>query len=127
MGLFAAYLGPLTREQARDLLGDTVDDAVIRGLFDESGGNPFYLNSWRDRSVELLQDSLWPTRLWPVLMCRMPLPVRSPRSLSLLSDDAVVLQGAAVAGDRSNPSLPPLPPPPKRWRWRRWMPYSGLT
>ena len=36
-------LGPLTREQAQDLLGDTVDDAVTEQLYNESGGNPFYL------------------------------------------------------------------------------------
>ena len=36
-------LGPLTREQAQDLLGDTVEAALTGELYSESGGNPFYL------------------------------------------------------------------------------------
>src|SRR5829696_8504495 len=36
-------LRPLTREQARDLLGAAVEDAVSGELYSESGGNPFYL------------------------------------------------------------------------------------
>ena len=36
-------LGALTRAEARELLGEAVDGAAAAALYDESGGNPFYL------------------------------------------------------------------------------------
>ena len=36
-------VGALTREEARELLGPAVESAVARDLYEESGGNPFYL------------------------------------------------------------------------------------
>ena len=36
-------LGPLTRAEARDLLGESVEDSAANELYEETGGNPFYL------------------------------------------------------------------------------------
>src|SRR5262249_59818070 len=36
-------LGALTPDEARELLGETVDAAKATVLYEESGGNPFYL------------------------------------------------------------------------------------
>ena len=36
-------LGALTRDEARELLGESIDGAAATTLYDETGGNPFYL------------------------------------------------------------------------------------
>ena len=36
-------VGPLTHSEACELLGEAVDDAAASTLYEESGGNPFYL------------------------------------------------------------------------------------
>ncbi|HLM33332.1 MAG TPA: AAA family ATPase, partial [Gaiellaceae bacterium] len=36
-------LGALTRSEARELLGEAVESAAATALYEESGGNPFYL------------------------------------------------------------------------------------
>ena len=42
-GLTRLELGPLSEAEARELLGDGVDGATASALYEESGGNPFYL------------------------------------------------------------------------------------
>src|SRR5436309_13463379 len=44
-------LGPLTQAEARDLLGGAVDGAEAEALYEEGGGNPFYLEQLA-RSLE---------------------------------------------------------------------------
>ena len=98
-------LGALTREEARELLG--ADGAEADVLYDESGGNPFYLEQLA-RSLERatriptagpdvdLAGALVPQSVVAALL----------EELGLLSDDArLVLEGAAVAGDPFEPEL----------------------
>jgi DNA-binding CsgD family transcriptional regulator len=70
-------LGPLTRDEARELLGAPVSKA----LYDESGGNPFYLETLAGGS-EALQAAL-----------RGEMSALAPRTARLL-------QVAAVIGDQ---------------------------
>src|SRR5918997_1094332 len=41
--LLRVEVGALTRGEARELLGEAVDGAAATALYEESGGNPFYL------------------------------------------------------------------------------------
>ncbi|NKE56396.1 AAA family ATPase [Lentzea sp. PSKA42] len=70
-------LGPLTRDEAEELLGTPVSQA----LYDESGGNPFYLETLAGGS-EALQSAL-----------RGEMSALAPRT-------ATLLQVAAVCGDQ---------------------------
>ena len=100
-------LGPLTREQAQDLLGDTVDDAVTRELYSESGGNPFYLEQLA-RSLGRVAGGHSARTHSPLAGLDVPAAVAGAlaEEFALLSDEArLVLQAAAVAGDPFRPEL----------------------
>src|SRR3954466_4598783 len=94
-------LDALTAGEARQLVGER---AAV--LYDESGGNPFYLEQLarslsRDGAEDLAAD---------VLLSGVDVPAAVAASLSeelaLLSDDARrVLEGASVAGDPFEPEL----------------------
>ena len=108
-------LRPLTREQAQDFLGDTVDDAVTSNLYSESGGNPFYLEQLA-RSRDRVAAPDFAKAHSSLLGLDVPAAVAAAlaEELTLLSAEArLVLQGAAVAGDPFDPSLrqPPSTPP----------------
>jgi ATP/maltotriose-dependent transcriptional regulator MalT len=98
-------VGALTRGEAGELLGEAVDTSTATALFEESGGNPFYLQQLarslaRERSAG--GPELSPTDL------DVPPAVASAlaEELALLSDAArLVLQGGAVAGDPFEPEL----------------------
>jgi predicted ATPase/DNA-binding NarL/FixJ family response regulator len=99
-------LGPLTSDEMRELLGDDVDTADAAVLYEESGGNPFYLEQLArspERAAEetsAAEDSLGGIGV--------PLAVAASLSdeLAALSDGGrIVLQGAAVAGDPFEPEL----------------------
>jgi ATP/maltotriose-dependent transcriptional regulator MalT len=98
-------LGPLTRVEARDLLADAVGDATATELYEESGGNPFYLQQLarsRDRSGG------HPAAGMSLTGIGVPSAVAASlnEELGLLQDDVRrVLQGAAVAGDPFEPEL----------------------
>ena len=98
-------VGALTPGEARELLGEAVDDDAMIALYEDAGGNPFYL--------EQLARSL-------ALECSAGAPPLSPgdldvppavaaalaEELGLLSDCArSLLEGAAVAGDPFQPEL----------------------
>jgi ATP/maltotriose-dependent transcriptional regulator MalT len=103
--LVGLEIGALTRGEAGELLGEAVDTATATVLFEESGGNPFYLQQLarslaRERSVGGPQLS--PTEL------DVPPAVAGAlaEELALLTDPArLVLQGGAVAGDPFEPEL----------------------
>jgi DNA-binding NarL/FixJ family response regulator len=100
-------LGPLTREQARDLLGHTVDEDVTGELYDESGGNPFYLEQLA-RSLRRVAAADLTTAHSSLPDLDVPPAVAAAlaEELTLLSGEALlVLQGAAVAGDPFRPEL----------------------
>ncbi|MGH2923961.1 MAG: LuxR family transcriptional regulator, partial [Solirubrobacterales bacterium] len=96
-------LGPLSQEQAFELLAG-VDGEQRARLYDESGGNPFYLEQLaREASRRLgggvLVDDPEET---------LPAPVRSAISaeLSRLPErEASFISGAAVVGERFEPEL----------------------
>jgi ATP/maltotriose-dependent transcriptional regulator MalT len=99
-------LGALTPDEARELLGEAVDDEQATVLYDECGGNPFYLEQV-GRSLERTGRA---TSEPGFSMSGITVPPAVAASLSdelaFLSDDARrVLEGASVAGDPFEPEL----------------------
>jgi ATP/maltotriose-dependent transcriptional regulator MalT len=103
-------LGALTRSEAGELLGSSVDEPTAALLYEESGGNPFYLEQLV-RSAERTpvpatatpDDSLGDLQVPPLVAAALA------EELALLPDDArLVLQGAAVVGDPFDPELATL-------------------
>jgi DNA-binding NarL/FixJ family response regulator/tetratricopeptide (TPR) repeat protein len=93
-------LGALTPVEARELLGDSVDLASAAVLYEESGGNPFYLEQLA-RSLERAGRA---TSAPDILVTGIEVPRGVAASLgeelALVSDHGRrVLEGAAVAGD----------------------------
>jgi len=101
-------LGALTRSEARELLGEAVESAAAAtALYEESGGNPFYLEQLARSPRPALQPgpaaselSLGDLDVPPMVAAALT------EELALLSDGARrVLEGAAVAGDPFEPEL----------------------
>jgi DNA-binding NarL/FixJ family response regulator len=99
-------LGALSLAQARELLGEGFDATQASVLYEDSGGNPFYL--------EQLARALKPAAGATSDVADLSLAVGIPSAvaaalteeLSMVSDDArLVLEGAAVAGDPFEPEL----------------------
>jgi ATP/maltotriose-dependent transcriptional regulator MalT len=93
-------LGGLTLDESRELLGDRVDADALAVLYDESGGNPFYLEQLA-RSGERAGEAM---SLRRVSLSGLGVPPAVAASLAeelaLLSDRGrLLLEGAAVAGD----------------------------
>jgi ATP/maltotriose-dependent transcriptional regulator MalT len=93
-------LGALTLGEARELLSDRVDAVGAAVLYDESGGNPFYLEQLA-RSGERAGGAI---SLRGVSLSGLGVPPAVAASLAeelaLLSDGGrLLLEGAAVAGD----------------------------
>ena len=99
-------LGALTPAQAREFLGESVGVADATVLYEESGGNPLYLEQLaraRDRAGATTPAS-------EIALSGIGIPSAVAASLSeelaLLSDGGRrVLEGAAVAGDPFEPEL----------------------
>ena len=99
-------LGDLTPEEARELFGEKVDAARAAVLYQECGGNPFYLEQLA-RSLERAGGTK-PAPEISLTGLEVPPAVAASLSeeLALLSDGArLVLEGAAVAGDPFEPEL----------------------
>jgi DNA-binding CsgD family transcriptional regulator/tetratricopeptide (TPR) repeat protein len=99
-------LGALTPVEARELLGETVEAADATVLYEESGGNPFYL----EQLARSLDRDGGATRASEISLTGVGIPSAVAASLSeelaLLSDNGrLVLEGAAVAGDPFEPEL----------------------
>jgi ATP/maltotriose-dependent transcriptional regulator MalT len=100
-------LGALSPEEARELLGDAVDRADATVLYQESGGNPFYLEQLA-RSLDRAGGA--PSVHDETSLAAMGVPstvaAALTEELALLSDSArLVLEGGAVAGDPFEPEL----------------------
>jgi DNA-binding CsgD family transcriptional regulator len=96
-------LGPLSREHAFELLGDVEGEQRAR-LFEESGGNPFYLEQLSREASRPLGGGV----LVDDPEGTLPAPVRSAISaeLSRLGErEATYISGAAVVGERFDPEL----------------------
>ena len=98
-------IGALTRGEAGELLGEEIDDAAASALFEESGGNPFYLEQLA-RSLATERTAGVPELSPGDLGVPPAVAAALAEELALLSDGArLVLEGAAVAGDPFEPEL----------------------
>jgi DNA-binding NarL/FixJ family response regulator len=93
-------LGALTPDEARELLGGSMDEASAAVLYQASGGNPFYLQ----QLARSLERAGRPIPATDVLLTGIEVPRGVAASLgeelALVSDHGRrVLEGAAVAGD----------------------------
>jgi len=99
-------LGALTSVEVREFLGETVDAAGAIALYEESGGNPFYLEQLA-RSLGRA-GTVTPVSGVSLAGAGVPPGVAGAlgEELALLSEDTRrVLEGAAVAGDPFEPEL----------------------
>ena len=99
-------LGGLTPVEARELLGERFDADDAAGLYEESGGNPFYLEQLA-RSPERAAGAS-PAPGISLLGLEVPPAVAASlgEELALLSAETrLILEGAAVAGDPFEPEL----------------------
>ncbi|MGZ4618949.1 MAG: ATP-binding protein, partial [Frankiaceae bacterium] len=99
-------LGALTLDEARQLLGERFDVARAALLYQESGGNPFYLEQLARSPARAPQF----TSVSEISLTGLDVPAAVAASLAeeltLLSDvGRLVLEGAAVAGDPFEPVL----------------------
>ena len=100
-------LAALTRSEAGEFLGETVGGAAAAELFEESGGNPFYL----EQLARMLDRAGTGAAIVPELSLgdvRVPTTVAAAlaEELGLLSEETRrLLEGAAVAGDPFDPEL----------------------
>ncbi|HEV8098252.1 MAG TPA: LuxR C-terminal-related transcriptional regulator, partial [Gaiellaceae bacterium] len=100
-------LGALSPVEARELLGAAAEHPDVSVLYEESGGNPFYLEQLA-RSYERAGDSAAVQDESSLAGIEVPSTVAAAltEELALLSDSArLVLEGAAVAGDPFEPEL----------------------
>jgi DNA-binding NarL/FixJ family response regulator len=99
-------VGPLTPDEARELLGGSVDEARGAALYHESGGNPFFLEQLA-RSLERSgaippgsETDQTDIGISPAVSAALR------EELALVSPGTrAVLEGAAVAGDPFEPEL----------------------
>lgn len=99
-------IGALTLAEARELLGPGVDAADAAFVYEECGGNPFYLEQLA-RSLERARVSIT-AHSTEITGFEVPPAVAASLSeeLALLSvEGRLVLEGAAVAGDPFEPEL----------------------
>ena len=97
-------LGALSPDEARELVGDEVD---ATGLYEDTGGNPFYLEQLA-RSVERRATPSTAVDETSLAGVDVPAAVAAAltEELALLSKEArTVLEGSAVAGDPFDPEL----------------------
>ena len=103
--LLRVEVGALTRGEARELLGDAIEGAAATALYEESGGNPFYLEQLA-RSLALERKAGAPELSPGDLDVPPAVAAALAEELALLSDGARgVLEAAAVAGDPFEPEL----------------------
>jgi len=100
-------LAPLTPDEARELVAAIVVGGKAGVLYDETGGNPFYLEQLA-RSASRAAPS-WPSSAAVSLEGVDVPPVVAAalgEELALLSDETrLVLEGASIAGDPFDPEL----------------------
>jgi len=104
--LIRVELGALSRDEASELLGEEFGREAAADLYEESGGNPFYL----EQLARFLHHGRMNTAAtdWRVSAIGVPpaVAISLGEELALLSDSACrLLKGAAVAGDPFAPEL----------------------
>ncbi|HEY1344550.1 MAG TPA: AAA family ATPase [Streptosporangiaceae bacterium] len=99
-------LGALTLDEARQLLGERFDAARAALLYQESGGNPFYLEQLARSPAGAPQFASAPEISLNGLDVPAAVTASLAEELTLLSGlGRLVLEGAAVAGDPFEPEL----------------------
>jgi DNA-binding NarL/FixJ family response regulator/tetratricopeptide (TPR) repeat protein len=105
--LMRIELGAVSPDEARELLGEAVDAGTAALLYEETGGNPFYLEQLRrsvDRPVPLVESAaggvLADIGVPPIVAAAL-----SEEVTLLSAGTRLVLEGAAVAGDPFEPEL----------------------
>jgi ATP/maltotriose-dependent transcriptional regulator MalT len=99
-------LGALTLAEARQLLGERVDVARAALLYQESGGNPFYLEQLARAPGRAPHFTSAPEISLTGLDAPAAVAASLAEELTLLSDvGRLVFEGAAVAGDPFEPEL----------------------
>ena len=99
-------LGALTLDEARQLLGERFDVARAALLYQESGGNPFYLEQLARSPARAPQFTAAPEISLAGLDVPAAVAASLAEELTLLSGlGRLVLEGAAVAGDPFEPEL----------------------
>jgi DNA-binding NarL/FixJ family response regulator len=97
-------LGPLSREDSEQLLGEGIDRDGRARLFSESGGNPFYLEQLARSHTRAHDGAVEVEALEPEVPAAVAAALAG--ELRSLSDTARTLaQGAAVVGDPFEPEL----------------------
>jgi DNA-binding CsgD family transcriptional regulator/tetratricopeptide (TPR) repeat protein len=105
-GLTRLELAALTPAEARELLGETVDGADAGVLYEESGGNPFYLEQLARSRARASADTGSSESSLTGIGIPPAVAVSLSEELALLSKPGrLVLEGAAVAGDPFEPEL----------------------
>jgi len=99
-------LGALTLNEARQLLGERFDVARTAVLYQESGGNPFYLEQLARSPARTPHFTAAPEISLTGLDVPAAVVAALAEELTLLSDAGrLVLEGAAVTGDPFEPEL----------------------
>src|SRR4051812_20687788 len=98
---------PLSRSESGELLGASVNGSKAAALYEESGGNPFYLEQLARSMSEAPAAGTSGRELWLGDVDVPPsVAAALAEELALLSEGSrVVLEGAAVAGDPFEPEL----------------------
>ena len=99
-------LPPLTIGEANEFLGETIHQSQARGLYEESGGNPFYL----EQLARTLDRARAPASAPRISLGDVDVPpsvaAALAEELARLSEEArQVVEGAAVVGDPFDPEL----------------------
>ncbi len=99
-------LGPLSRDETRDFLGEAVEAAEAAAFYEQSGGNPFYLEQLARSLERTSADATAAAEMSAAIGVPSTVAAALTEELALLSDEARhVLEGAAVAGDPFEPEL----------------------
>lgn len=103
--LLSVDVDVLTQDEVDELLGEAVDQAAASALYEESGGNPFYLEQLV-RSLAHERKEGGPDPSPKALDVPPAVGFALAEELALLSDGARrALEGAAVVGDPFEPEL----------------------
>jgi DNA-binding NarL/FixJ family response regulator len=98
-------LGALTFAEARDFLGEAVEATEAAALYEETGGNPFYLQQLA-RALDRAAGTASAAELSLAIGVPSAVAAALTEELAPLSEPArLVLEGAAVAGDPFEPEL----------------------
>ena len=105
-GLTRIEVGALTPGEARELLGGAVAAAQAAALYEDSGGNPFYLQQLARALGRAAGAASAAAGVSPAIGVPSAVAAALAEELAVLSGTArLVLEGAAVAGDPFEPEL----------------------